>query len=169
MTYNAIPSAAGTSSGPLLTREEYDALVEELESRRATYRATLAASMRHARAFGSLGHEDDRLAALEDAAVDRSRIAVLERILGSATVVEGTVAEDAIGLGSIVRVRCDDGREVEYEIVGRRTGDTHRAEVTPGSPVGSALLGARRGETVRIVLPSGGTRELEVLAVEPGR
>ena len=73
-----------------------------------------------------------------------------------------------VGLGSVVRVRCDDGREVEYSIVGRPTGATHLAEVTPGSPVGGALMGARRGDLVRIELPGGRSRGLEILAIEAG-
>lgn len=165
MMSHSIPSPAG-ASGLLLTSDEHAALVEELESLRATHRATLAEAMRHARAFGSIGHEDDRMTALEDAAVDRSRIARLERLLSTATVVDNA-ADDAVGLGSVVRVRCQDGREVEYEIVGRRTGEGSRAEVTPGSPVGGALMGARPGDTVRIELPGGGARDLEVLDLEP--
>jgi transcription elongation factor GreA len=110
------------------------------------------------------------MTALEDTAVDRSRIARLERLLDTATVVDNA-AEDVVGLGSVVRVRCDDGREVEYEIVGRRTGEGARAEVTPNSPVGSALMGAQPGDTVEIELPGGQARTLEVLetAVAEGR
>jgi transcription elongation GreA/GreB family factor len=64
-----------------------------------------------------------------------------------------------------VRVRDESGREREYEIVGRRVSGAERTQVTPASPVGEALLGARSGERVRVVLPSERRRTLTVLAV----
>ena len=48
-----------------------------------------------------------------------------------------------------MRVRDHAGREAEYELVGRRTADAMRTQVTPASPVGEALLGARSGDIVR--------------------
>ena len=71
----------------------------------------------------------------------------------------------AAGLGSLVRVRDQAGKETEYEIVGRRADDATRTQVTPGSPVGVALLGAREGDEVRVTLPNGRRRVLTVLAV----
>jgi transcription elongation GreA/GreB family factor len=57
------------------------------------------------------------------------------------------------------------GRRTEYELVGVRSRDAGRSQVTPGSPIGQALLGARAGDTVRVVLPNGRERSLTVLAV----
>ncbi|HWK30376.1 MAG TPA: GreA/GreB family elongation factor [Solirubrobacter sp.] len=152
---------------PMLSRADYDALVDELASLRDAHRASFAEDLRHARAFGSLGDEDDRLAALEDATIDRSRIAHLERMLETATVVDEPAPDgDVVGLGSVVRVRRADGREVEYELVGRRQdGNGARPQVTPGSPVGEALLGARCGDLVRITLPNETVRELTIVSV----
>jgi transcription elongation factor GreA len=103
---------------------------------------------------------------LEDSAVQRERIAALERLVASATVVE--VADGvagAAGLGSIVRVRDQAGKEAEYELVGRRAEGAQRTQVTPGSPVGKALMGARAGDQVLITLPGGRRRTLTVAAV----
>lgn len=162
MTRNSTPHAPAS---PLLSRADYDALVGELESLRGAHRASFADDLRHARSFGSLGDEDDRLAALEDATIDRSRIAQLERIVETARIVDAPVDGDVVGLGSVVRAERDDGRVVEYEVVGLRTAGATRPQVTPGSPVGEALLGARRGDVVRITLPNGSRRELTILTV----
>jgi transcription elongation factor GreA len=71
----------------------------------------------------------------------------------------------AAGLGATVRVADEAGDEREYELVGRRSPDSHRHEVTPASPVGEALLSARAGDVVRVELPSGRVRVFEVLDV----
>ena len=56
-------------------------------------------------------------------------------------------------------------RETEYEFVGRLSADATRAQVTPASPVGEALMGARSGDVVRVSLPNGRARTLTVTAV----
>src|SRR3954468_6724076 len=152
----------------LLTPADLAEAVDELESLRSAHRAALADDLRDARTYGSPGDDDDHLAVLEDAAFAGMRIAQLERLVDSATVVEFAV-DGVVGLGSVVRVRDESGRESEYEIVGRRVADAKRTQVTPASPVGEALLGARSGDRVRVLLPSERRRTLMVLAVaSPG-
>jgi transcription elongation GreA/GreB family factor len=52
--------------------------------------------------------------------------------------------------------------------VGRRTPDSTQHAVSLASPVGRALVGARRGDVVEAVLPSGRQRTLRVLDVSAG-
>jgi transcription elongation GreA/GreB family factor len=59
----------------------------------------------------------------------------------------------------------DAGRESEYVLIGRRGDASGRHEVTMASPVGEALWGARRGDVVDVVLPSGRSRTLRVVDV----
>jgi transcription elongation factor GreA len=171
MTYDmrSRPPLVVPAGRVLLSPADLAEAVEELEFLRSAHRAALAEGLRDARAFGSPGDDDDQLAVLVDAAFAEMRIAQLERLVASATVVEAAAA-GVVGLGSVVRVRDESGRESEYEIVGRRLGDATRTQVTPASPVGEALLGARSGARVRVVLPSERRRTLTVLAVSrPGR
>jgi transcription elongation factor GreA len=167
MTYDTTtrsPKIAPARSA-LLSRMDLDAAVSELESLRRAHRADVAERMRDARTYGSPGDDDDHLAVVDDAAVAQIRIAQLERLIASAIVVEGALADGLVGLGSVVRVRDQSGRETEYEIVGRRLGGAARTQVTAASPVGEALLDARTGDRVRVVLPSGEPRTLTVLSV----
>ena len=157
MTYDMTPAissrlaARHPAGGVMLSPHDFDEAVRELETLRSAHRADLAARLRDARDFGSPGDDDDRLAVLEDAAVDRVKIARLERVVASATVIDGAVAGNgAAGLGSVVRVRDHAGRDVEYQLVGRRIADSGRTQVTPASPVGEALLGARSGDIVHV-------------------
>ena len=156
MTYHSTP----------LTQAELDQLIEELESLRSAHREGHAERLRDARGFGVAGDNDDHLAAFEDAAVGQFRIAQLERVISFATVIDGARTDDgAAGLGSIVRVEDTAGRRLEYEIVGVRAQNGSNPQVTPASPMGQALLGARAGDTVSVTLPNGRARSLEVLAV----
>ena len=65
-------------AGIQLTETEYADLVTELETLRASHRAELAERLRNARDFGPAAENDDLHAVLEDAAIDRARIAQLE-------------------------------------------------------------------------------------------
>ena len=172
MTYDTRPDPQFDSQFPaptggvMLSPADLTEIMLELDSLRSAHRADLAERLRDARAFGTAVDDDDHLAVLEDAAVERIKIAQLERLVASATVIDAAVAGDGIaGLGSVVRVHDQAGHETEYELVGRRNADAKRTQVTLASPVGEALLGAQRGDLVRVALPNGRERTLTVVAV----
>src|SRR3954447_3653749 len=119
MTYDmrSRPPLVVPAGRVLLSPADLAEAVEELEFLRSAHRAALAEGLRDARAYGSPGDDDDHLAVLEGAAFAGMRIAQLERLGDSATVIKTTV-DGVVGLGSVVRVRDESGRESEYEIVG---------------------------------------------------
>jgi transcription elongation factor GreA len=156
-------------SDNVLTEADYAALVSELDSLRARHRREMAERLRVARSFSAAPDDDELLAVLEEAAIEQARIARLEELLHTASVVDGPAAADGTaGLGTIVRVIDDADRTTEYELVGRRTPDSHRHAVSLASPVGRALVGARQGDVVEAVLPSGRRRTLRVVDVRTG-
>lgn len=157
---------ASVSSG--VTRAEFDALVKELHELRSTDQRELADRLRAARASGSPGDNEDVLAVHEEVSVTAARIARLEELLRSAPIVDREF-DGRVSLGCTVRVAIAAGEAAQYTLVGRRSEASRRHEVTPGSPVGKALLGARPGHRVRIELPRGRERALRVLEVTPSR
>lgn len=162
-------AAAGTPDGAvLLTQADFDALVRELEALRSKHRHELAGRLREARAFGASSENDDLLAALEESTVDNARVARLEELVRLAVVVEGSVGDGGAGLGSTVRVIDDKGRTTDYDLIGRRSQDSERHEVTLASPVGQALWGARPGDVLKVQLPNGRDRTLRVQDVRHG-
>jgi transcription elongation factor GreA len=164
LSTSAVPPPLTT--GVQLSRADYAELMRELDELRSRHRGELAQRLRDARDFGSPGDDDDRLAAFEDAAVDEARIAQLEQLARSASVVAvGDDADGAAGLGSTVRVADEAGETMEYALVGRRAADSARREVSLASPVGKALVGVRAGDVARVALPSGRVRLLRVLDV----
>jgi transcription elongation factor GreA len=163
----AVPPPA---SGVTLSPSDLNELTDELDRLRAAHSADLAERLRDARSFGSPGDDDDWLSVMEDAAVERARIAQLERLIAVARVVDDAPGDDAgAGLGTVVRVRDDRGRTREYELVGRLGATEDRSHVSLGSPVGRALLGSRAGDVVQVTLPSGRRRSLSVLEVRAAR
>jgi transcription elongation factor GreA len=155
---------AGT--GLVLTEAEYAALVDELESQRGRHRTELARRLRDAREFGAPADNDDMLAVLEDAAIGQARLAQLEEVVRSASIAdESDAIEGVAGLGSVVVVQDETGKTVQYKLVGRRNSESGRHKVSLASPAGEALLGARPGDLVRILLPNGRHRTLRVLEV----
>lgn len=150
-----------------LTAQDYDALSRELEALRSRHRVELEQHLRDARASGSPADDDDVLNVLEEAAIAEARIARLEALMQSASVVDGRPDVDGgAGLGSTLRVAQPDGRMTEYVLVGRRHAGSGPREVSSASPVGMALLGTRAGDVVHVVLPNGRRRSFRVIAVE---
>jgi transcription elongation factor GreA len=151
---------------PTLTRAEHDELVSELHELRARRRAELARRLREARDHGSPGEDGDVLSVLEEVSLDESRIAQLEDLVSDAPIVE--MVDDGIAaVGCTVRVADVTGTLTEYRLVGRRRDDAGRHDVSPGSPMGTALIGTAAGDHVRVTLPNGRVRELHVLDVFP--
>jgi transcription elongation factor GreA len=156
-------------TGVVMSRAEYAVLTRELENLRASHHSELAQRLHDVRTHGTTSDDDDRLAVLEEAAIDRARIAQLEDLVRCATVLDEDAEFDgAAGLGSTVDVADEVGRTRKYRLIGRRTTESRAHEVSLGSPVGKALAGARTGDVVHVGLPNGRERSLTVLGVSDG-
>jgi transcription elongation factor GreA len=166
----AMPSSREIApTGVVMSGAEYAVLKRELERLRASHRSELARQLHDVRAHGTTSDDDDRLAVLEEAAIDRARIAQLEDLVRCATVLDDdAVFDGAAGLGATVEVADEAGRTTTYRLIGRRTSESHAQEVSLGSPVGKAIAGARTGDVVHVGLPNGRERSLTVLGLSGG-
>jgi len=90
-----------------------------------------------------------------------------DRPTGLQVLMRDLEARRGAGLGAIVEVVDRAGRALRYELVG---GDpaARPVAVTPASPTGRALWGARPGDAVDVTLPNGRERRVRVTAVTPG-
>ena len=161
------PGVEPVSAGIVMSSAEYAALVRELDTLRTALRRDLAERLHHVQTVGTTSDYDDHLAVLEEAAIDRARLTQLVDLARFATVVDAgdDGFDGAAGLGSTVEVADAIGHTTEYRLIGRRTAQSPRGEVSLGSPVGKALAGARVGDVVHVRLPNGRDRTLTVLAV----
>ena len=158
-----IAPTALTTNDVLVTAAGYEQLRAELDRLQTVRRAEIGAQLREAREDSD--PENSALYELLEGQTQlEQRIAVLRAHATAARVVE-PASNGSAGIGSLVSVRHGDSGEVaEYELVGPIESDIENGRVSVGAPVGRALVGARRGDTVVVETPRG-PLELEVLGV----
>jgi transcription elongation factor GreA len=160
--------SAGETPGTQLTQETYDRLVAELEDLTTRGRRENATAIEAARALGDLSENGDYQAAKDTQGKMESRVRHLQALLKEATVVSGTEGDGSVSAGSVVSLRYDgdDEDDLQRFFVGsieERRGDM--AVVSPGAPLGQALLGRRAGDTVEYEAP-GGNLKVTIVEVE---
>jgi len=133
-----------------LTEKQAQALREELAELEGPRRTEVVAAIKKAREFGDLSENFEYHAAKNEQGLLEARIRTLRHRLDNAEIVEEG-SGDEVGVGSVVEIVDDSGMKMTVEIsaVG---GD---GTVSPTSPLGSALLGRKVGETVDVEAPRG--------------
>ncbi len=126
---------------------------EELEFLKNTRRSQIAEIIHQAREYGDLAENSEYDAAMEEQAMVENRIAELENILKDAKVITEPLSRDFVMIGSVVKVEMDDGID-EFTITGRIETDPARKKISNESPLGSALVGAKKGDIVEVVTPN---------------
>ena len=151
----------------ILTADGLRQLKEELEYLKTTKRHEVAEKIKQARAYGDLSENSEYDEAKNEQAQVESRIMELDEKLKNIQVIdEENIDTTVVNVG--VRVRVLDvefDEEVEYSIVGSTEADPSKDRISDESPVGKALLGARVGETVEAVVPSGAKLQFKVLSI----
>jgi len=147
-----------------LTNDGLQRAISQLEFLRTAGRAKVAQYLHEAQEAGDVIDN----AAYEDAKNEQARlegrIIELEQLLSRAKLID-RVQSDVATLGSVVRLAINNGREVEYTIVGAFEADPSAKRISNESPVGKALLGHKPGDMVMVSTP-GGVKEYTILAVE---
>ncbi len=136
------------------TREGFEKLKEEYETRTKVERERILNAIAEARSFGDLSENAEYDAARNDQAKNETRIRELEELIQHAVVVDDSAIDSSIvGLGSFVKVD-KDGKEAEYKIVGSNEANPFENKISDMSPVGRALIGAKVGDTVKVETPA---------------
>jgi len=136
-----------------LTAAQAAALREELEELEGPRRTEVVASIKKAREFGDLAENFEYHAAKNEQGLLEARIRTLRARLDGAEIVE-RAGTDEVGIGSVVEIEGDGGQKLTVEISAVGGAGT----VSPTSPLGSALLGKKLGETVDVEAPKGAWR-----------
>jgi transcription elongation factor GreA len=148
----------------ILTREGADKIKTELEELTGPKRTALAKRLRAAIKQGDLSENADYIAAKEDQAFLEGRIQELEAILRVSEIVDQPASKDQIGVGSTVVVAFDGRSPETYHLVGVTEANPREGKISHESPIGSALMGHRAGETAKAVTPAG-TIQLKILEI----
>lgn len=148
-----------------LTREGEAELLKELRELKELRRPAMAKKLKDAAAQGDLKENADYHDAKERLGFIEGRVQHIESILRDATVVENAGPSDEVQIGSTVIIR-EDGEtdDEEYKIVGSAEANPRQRKISQKSPIGSALLGKRPGDSVNVETPDG-TTQLKIVAV----
>jgi len=164
------PRQRGQEPTATLTLEAYVRLRAELDQLKSEGRTRIAERLKIAREFGDIRENAEYDAAKNEQALMESRIRNLERMLRDPEIIEAPVDADAVGPGMLVTVRPLDEDEPEDETYLLADSAEERARgartITTTSPLGSALVGARKGDEVAYDAP-GGTFRYQVVEFQP--
>ncbi len=141
-----------------LTYEGLKAYEDELHDLKVNRRKEVAQKIKEAREQGDLSENAEYDAAKDEQRDIEARIEELENILKNAEVVlagEG-VDKNKVGFGYIVKIKdMEDDEEMEYKIVGSKEADSLHGKISNESPVGKALLGAKKNQVVEVETQAG--------------
>ena len=151
-----------------LTPEGLDKLKAEIEYLSNDKRREVAERIKEAREFGDISENSEYDDAKNEQAMLEARIASLEEKLRSASVIDASeLSSDVVRVGSLVSVKdAGSGKALQYTIVGSTEADPSENRLSNESPVGKALLGRSKNDSVKVQLPNGKNRELKITKID---
>ncbi|MBA2385057.1 MAG: transcription elongation factor GreA [Actinobacteria bacterium] len=141
----------------ILTPEGYEKLKQEISTLSTERRREVADRIRVAREFGDISENAEYDDAKNEQAMLEHKIATLEDRLANARVIDsGDVDLSVVSVGAKVRLKdVAANQTVEYTIVGSAEANPSELKLSNESPVGKAIIGKKKGETVEVSAPRG--------------
>jgi transcription elongation factor GreA len=154
----------------ILTAEGLQKLKDELDVLTTDKRREVAERIKEAREFGDIAENSEYEDAKNEQAMLESRIAQLQEKLRLASVIETKdLSTDVVQIGSGVHVKDEKtGKSIKYTIVGSAEANPQEQLLSNESPVGRALIGRKRNETVAVKVPRGPARKLKITKIDVG-
>jgi transcription elongation factor GreA len=152
----------------ILTPEGYKKLKAEIEHLSTEKRREVAERIRVARQFGDIAENAEYDDAKNDQMLLEHRIARLEEQLRNSRVIEKKeITTDVVSVGARVRLRDVDAKQtVEYHIVGSAEANPSENKLSNESPVGKAIIGHKKGETVEVTTPRGARLKYKIMEIK---
>ena len=147
----------GTDKEVLLTQEGYQNIEKELEYLSTEKRAEIAERIKVALGFGDLSENSEYDEAKNAQAANEAKIAELENKLRYAKIIdESEIDTKTVQVGNTVKVLdMEFDEEESYTIVGSTEVDVSQNKISNESPIGMALMGAKKGQVVEAQAPAG--------------
>jgi transcription elongation factor GreA len=150
-----------------LSPAAYERLSAEYDDLTTRGRVEIARKIEAARELGDLSENGDYHAAKEEQGKMEGRIRQLASMLENAEIVDADTGGGNVSHGSVVGIRYEGDDDVERYLIGsieERHDDLD--VISPSSPLGEALLGASRGDSVSFTAPTGAELTVEVVSVD---
>jgi transcription elongation factor GreA len=150
-----------------LTSQGEEKLQKELAELKGPVRDDLAKRLRAAIQQGDLSENADYIHAKEQQAFIEGRIQALERILRNSQIIpeEKVEGRERVEIGAHVSIQEGDFPEETYHLVGPAEADPRNGKISFESPIGSALMNHKVGDTVQVATP-GGQMVLKIIKIE---
>ena len=141
----------------VLTRDGLKKLEDELDELKTVHRREVNERIRQAKEFGDISENAEYEDAKQEQAFVEGRVLKLEAMIRNARVIDASdYVADEVHLGATIKVKeTSSGRSHEFTIVGSAEADPKNARLSNESPVGRALMGRKKGETVDVTTPGG--------------
>lgn len=136
------------------SKEGLEKLKEEYERRTGALRAEIAQRIKEAKEQGDLSENAEYTEAKEAQSLNEGRIEELKAILDNAVVISGSHKGDTVVVGSTVTVKSTGG-ERTFIIVGAAESDPASGKISNESPLGTELLGHKKGDSISVRTPKG--------------
>lgn len=142
--------------GEIITEENKKALEIELALLNGDRQREIIAQVQYAKSLGDLSENAEYHQAREEQAKLRERVMQIEEILKYATVVKKTASTGVVAVGATVTIQKDGEENTRvFSIVGSEETDMLAGKISYKSPIGTALMGKRTGDTVEVQTPKG--------------
>ena len=151
----------------ILTQEGFDKLEKELEYLRTEKRTEIAERIKVALGFGDLSENSEYDEAKNAQAENENKIAELENKIRHAKIIdESEIDTKTVQIGNTVKLYdLEFDEEVEYTIVGSTEVNIAENKISNESPLGKALIGAKKGSTIEVKAPDGNI-EYKILSIK---
>src|ERR1700722_4035166 len=138
-----------------VSKEKFDELTQELEHLKTVRRREIAEQLEYARSLGDLSENAEYEEARNLQAATQGRSRIVEETLSHARIIEHTKG-NSVSLGSFVTIQKQGEKEEHtYEIVGSAEANMQEHKISHLSPLGSALMEKKKGETFSFDTPKG--------------
>src|SRR6185436_386844 len=138
-----------------LTKEKFDELTKELEHLKTVRRREIAEQLEYARSLGDLSENAEYEEARNLQAATEDRIRTIEEQLAHVRIIEHSKG-NVVSLGSVVTIQKQGEKEEhQYEIVGSAEANMQERKISHLSPLGSALMDKKKGDTFSFDTPKG--------------
>jgi transcription elongation factor GreA len=152
----------------LITEEGLEKLKGELEYLQNDKRREVADRIKEAREFGDISENaeyDD--AKNEQAMLEQRIIQLQDRLRRSILIDKKAVDTEQVAVGAVVHVKDQkSGKSQKFHLVGAAEADPAEHKLSNESPIGKALIGAKKNEVVTVETPRGPKKKLKVTKIE---
>lgn len=151
----------------ILTQEGFDKLEEQLNYLKTEKRTEIAERIKIARGFGDLSENAEYDEAKNAQAENEQAIADLEAKIRNAKIIDSKeIDTKTVQVGNLVKLLdLEFNEEVLYTIVGSTEVNLEENKISNESPMGKALIGRKKGETIEVDAPAG-IIKFEILAIK---